>query len=146
VHRSDPGLFLGTLEGDAVTAPDGDWFQTGDMVVMAEDGAITTLGRADDMINAGGFRVSPVEIEAAMNAHPGISASAAVELQIKADTSVIALFYAGEAEEAALAPHAETCLAHYKQPRLYVRRDTIPVTPNGKINRRVLREEWKETR
>ena len=145
VHRSDPGLFLGTLEGDRITRIEGDWFQTGDMVVMAEDGAITTLGRADDMINAGGFRVSPVEIEAAMNGHPGISASAAVELQIRADTSVIALFYTGEAEEAALAPHAETCLARYKQPRLYLRRDTIPVTPNGKINRRALRQEWKET-
>lgn len=145
VHRSDPGLFLGTLEGDAVVAPEGDWFETGDMVVMAEDGAVTTLGRADDMINAGGFRVSPVEIEAAMNSHPGIAASAAVELQIKADTSIIALFYAGDAEETALPPHAEACLARYKRPRLYLRRDTIPITPNGKINRRALREEWKET-
>jgi acyl-coenzyme A synthetase/AMP-(fatty) acid ligase len=146
VHRSDPGLFLGALDDDTIVAPRGDWFQTGDMVVMAEDGAITTLGRADDMITAGGFRVSPVEIEAAMNAHPGITSSAAVELRIRADTSVIALFYAGEAEEAALAPHAETCLARYKQPRLYLRRSEIPVTPNGKINRRALREEWKETR
>lgn len=146
VHRSDPGLFLGTLEGDVIVLPEGDWFQTGDMVEMADDGAISTLGRADDMINAGGFRVSPSEIEAAMNAHPGVAASAAVEVPVRADATVIALFYTGEAEENALIPHAETCLARYKQPRLYIRRDAIPVTPNGKINRRALREEWKETR
>ncbi|MGB3313583.1 MAG: class I adenylate-forming enzyme family protein [Albidovulum sp.] len=145
VHRSDPGLFLGTLNGDTIDTLKGDWFETGDMVVMAEDGAVTTLGRTDDMINAGGFRVSPVEIEAAMNTHAGITASAAVELQIRADTSVIALFYTGEAREDVLSPHAETCLSRYKQPRLYLRRSEIPVTPNGKINRRALREEWKET-
>lgn len=143
VHRSDPGLFLGTVEGETIRAPEDDWFQTGDMVVMAEDGAITSLGRADDMINAGGFRVSPVEIEAALNAHPGVSASAAVELPVKADATAIALFYAGEATGDDLAAHAATCLARYKQPRLYLRRAAIPVTANGKINRRALREEWK---
>ncbi len=143
VHRSDPGLFLGTVEGSTIHPPKDDWFQTGDIVVMAEDGAITSLGRADDMINAGGFRVSPVEIEAALNAHPGVTASAAVELAVKADATVIAVFYAGEAGEDELAAHAATCLARYKQPRLYLRRDTIPVTANGKINRRALREEWR---
>ncbi|WP_413873086.1 class I adenylate-forming enzyme family protein [Albidovulum sp.] len=145
VHRSDPGLFLGTCEGETIRPVAGDWFQTGDMVVMAEDGAITSLGRADDMLNAGGFRVSPAEIEAAMAACPGVTASAAVELPVKADTTVIALFYVGEAAEAALAAHAEARLARYKQPRLYLRRGAIPLTPNGKVNRRALREEWKAT-
>lgn len=146
VHRSDPGLFLGTVDGETIRAPEGDWFQTGDMVVMAEDGAITSLGRADDMINAGGFRVSPVEIETAMGACPGVVASAAVELPVKADASVIALFYDGTASEEALSAHAATCLARYKQPRLYLRRAAIPVTANGKINRRALREEWRASR
>ena len=143
VHKTDPGLFLGTLDAGRITPPEAEWFQTGDMVVMAEDGAITSLGRADDMINAGGFRVSPVEIEAALATHPGVSACAAVEIKVREDTSVIAAFYAGTADETTLTAHAETCLARYKQPRLYIRRDGIPVTPNGKINRRALREEWK---
>ncbi|SPH17809.1 Long-chain-fatty-acid--CoA ligase [Defluviimonas aquaemixtae] len=145
VHRSDPGLFLGRLDGDAILAPEGEWFQTGDMVVMAEGGAIASLGRADDMINAGGFRVSPAEIEAALNAHPEVGASAAVELPVRADASVIAAFYTGGANEAALQAHAAACLARYKQPRMYIRRDELPVTANGKLNRRALREEWKET-
>ncbi len=146
VHRSDPGLCLGIFEGETIRPVTGDWFQTGDMVVMAEDGAITSLGRADDMLNAGGFRVSPAEIEAAMAACPGVTASAAVELPVKDDVSVIALFYTGAAEEDALAAHAGAHLARYKQPRLYLRRAAIPVTANGKVNRRSLREEWKATR
>ncbi len=60
--------------------------------------------------------------------------------------SVIALFYTGAAEEDALAAHAGAHLARYKQPRLYLRRAAIPVTANGKVNRRSLREEWKATR
>ncbi|MGL4280731.1 MAG: class I adenylate-forming enzyme family protein [Albidovulum sp.] len=91
VHRSDPGLFLGYLDGETITPSQGDWFQTGDIVTMQADGAIESLGRGDDMLNAGGFRVSPAEIEAVMNAHPGVTASAAVELMVKTDVSVIAL-------------------------------------------------------
>lgn len=145
VHRSDPGLCLGVFEGETIRPVTGDWFQTGDMVVMDEDGAVTSLGRADDMLNAGGFRVSPAEIEAAMAACPGVAASAAVELPVKDDVTVIALFYAGDAAEEALAAHAGAHLARYKQPRLYLRRAAIPVTANGKVNRRALREEWKAT-
>ncbi|MCA0272441.1 MAG: acyl--CoA ligase [Proteobacteria bacterium] len=145
VHREDPGLFLGFLAGETITVLQGDWFQTGDIVTMAEDGAVESLGRGDDMLNAGGFRVSPGEIEAAMNAHPGVTASAAVELAVRPDVTVIALAYTGTAEAETLEAHARTCLAPYKQPRLYLARDHLPVTANGKINRRALREEWKVT-
>lgn len=145
VGRDDPGLFLGYLDGETIDAPSDDWFQTGDIVVMAEDGAVQSLGRADDMLNAGGFRVSPAEIEAAMNAHPAVTASAAVELAVRPDVTVIALAYTGGAETAMLEAHAQSCLAPYKQPRLYLRRDILPMTANGKINRRAIREEWKVT-
>lgn len=143
VHRDDPGLFLGYLEGETIAAPQGNWFQTGDIVSMVADGAVESLGRGDDMLNAGGFRVSPGEIEAAMNAHPGVTASAAVELAVRPDVTVIALAYTGAADTGALEAHARACLAPYKQPRLYLAREMLPVTENGKINRRALREEWK---
>jgi acyl-coenzyme A synthetase/AMP-(fatty) acid ligase len=143
VRRDDPGLFLGYLNGETFEVPDGDWFLTGDIVTMAADGAVQTLGRGDDMLNAGGFRVSPAEIEAAMNVHPGVSASAAVELPVKEGVTVIALAYTGADDEAALRTHAEECLAPYKRPRLYLHREALPTNANGKINRRALREEWK---
>lgn len=145
IRRDDPGLFLGYLDGETINPPKGDWFQTGDIVTMDASGAFQSLGRADDMLNAGGFRVSPVEIEAAMNAHPGVTASAAVELPVRPDVTVIALAYTGTAGTGALEEHARTCLAPHKQPRLYLAKNSLPVTANGKINRRALREEWKVT-
>jgi len=143
VHRSDPGLMLGYLDAPEETAArfDGAWFLTGDTVAEAPDGAITYLGRNDDMMNAGGYRVSPLEVEAAMVAHPRISAAAAVEAEVKADTFVIRCFYvAPEAiDEAELSAFAAERLARYKCPRIFTRLDSLPANPNGKIDRKALR-------
>ena len=89
VHRSDPGLMLGYLDAADETAARfrGDWFLTGDVVSQGLSGALSYLGRDDDMMNAGGFRVSPVEVEAALHDFPGLTDCAAVELPVKADAS-----------------------------------------------------------
>ena len=144
VHRSDPGLFLGYWGAPEETAARfaGDWFVTGDTVAMADDGAITYLGRDDDMMNAGGFRVSPLEVEATMASCPGAGEVAAVEIRISAETSVIALAWTGPATQADLAAHAAARLARYKQPRIWRALPALPHNPNGKIARRSLRENW----
>ena len=144
VHASDPGLFLGYFNAPEETASRffGEWFVTGDTVAMAEDGAIAYLGRDDDMMNAGGFRVSPLEVEAAMATCPGAGEVAAIELRIKEEASVIALAYTGTAPDATLRAHAEAVLARYKQPRIYAHLPALPHNANGKINRRALRLDW----
>jgi acyl-coenzyme A synthetase/AMP-(fatty) acid ligase len=144
VHRDDPGLFLGYDGQPEETAARfaGDWFLTGDTVIMAADGAITYLGRDDDMMNAGGYRVSPVEVEAAMAGFPGLGPCAAAEVAVRPGVSVIALFHEGAAEPEALAAHAAERLARYKQPRLYIRLDPLPRGANGKILRKALRA-WR---
>ena len=119
---------------------EGEWFLSGDAVSMAPDGAITFLGRDDDILNAGGFRVSPVEVEAAFNAHPDIQECAAVEAQVGADTTLIALYYVSDHEIDGLDHFASDSLARYKQPRIFLRIDALPKSANGKIQRRVLRE------
>ncbi|WP_102223290.1 class I adenylate-forming enzyme family protein [Acidimangrovimonas sediminis] len=142
ISRRDPGLFLGYLGAEEETAQkmSGEWFLTGDTVAMDAANAVTYLGRGDDMMNAGGYRVSPLEVEHAMAHCPGITDCAAVEVTVKADTSVIALFYTGDAQdEAALAAHAAAHLARYKQPRLYLHHDVLPRGPNNKLSRRALR-------
>ena len=144
VHRSDPGLFLGYLGAEAETRArfSGDWFLTGDIGVMAEDSAVTYLGRDDDMLNAGGVRVSPLEIEAALNEHPEIAESAACEVSPREGVSVIAAFYvaAHDLDEATLAAFAAERLARYKQPRIWRRVTALPRGANNKLLRRVLRE------
>lgn len=147
VAADDPGLMLGYWGAAAESAArlrDG-WFLTGDTAKMTSDGAIAYLGRDDDMINAGGFRVSPLELEATFNAHPGIAECAAVELTVRTGVNIIALAYlanGADPGEGALTAHAQAHLARYKQPRLYRRLDALPHAANNKLDRRKLRQEW----
>jgi acyl-coenzyme A synthetase/AMP-(fatty) acid ligase len=139
IHRDDPGLMLGYLEAAAPDLPlSGPWFLTGDLVSTDRDGALRYHGRRDDLMTTGGFRVSPLEVEAAFHAVPGVSECAATALPVKADTEVIALAYAGDAAPATLAALAETRLARYKQPRIYIPVPTLPRSANGKLDRRAL--------
>ncbi|MEM6587147.1 MAG: class I adenylate-forming enzyme family protein [Pseudomonadota bacterium] len=143
VHRSDPGLMLGYLGEDAATAErmQDEWFLTGDQGMMAADGAITFLGRSDDMMNAGGYRVSPMEVEAVLNAHPGITQAAVTDIEVKTDARVIMAFYTAPApiDEAALKDFAKARLAGYKCPRAFYHLDDLPAGANGKLTRRALR-------
>lgn len=143
VHKDDPGLMLEYLGAPSDTAAkfQGDWFLTGDQGIMTEDGQILYLGRADDMMNAGGYRVSPIEVEHALASHPGINAVGCAEIEVKADTRVIAAFYTGPATlpEDELAAFAAQRLARYKQPRMYVHLNELPTGPNGKLLRRSLK-------
>lgn len=146
IHASDPGLMLGYWRAEEETKSrfHDDWFLTGDMVEMATDDAITYLGRADDMMNAGGFRVSPVEVEQALCKHPQIQEVAATEITVKADTTVIAAFYTGrEIPQDALSEFAANCLARYKQPRLFIHMDALPKGANNKLNRRRIRQDYE---
>lgn len=149
VSRRDPGvmLFYWNAEEETEARFDGEWFLTGDLVSMAPDGALTYLGRADDMMNAGGIRVSPLEVENVLNAHPDIAESAAVEVLVKADTTVIAAFFVpnGAVDQADLERHAAGKLARYKCPRIYVQVEALPKGPNGKLLRRRLREHYEKS-
>lgn len=151
VHRSDPGLMVGYLGAkDATDARfRGDWFLTGDTVIMENDGAIRFQGRADDIMNAGGFRVSPIEVEAAISLHPGVHEAACAEVAVKADATVIACFYVPEEEpvaESVLTEHAHARLAHYKCPRLFVPVKAIPRGANNKVLRANLRKRFEDRR
>lgn len=143
VHKDDPGLMLEYLNAPQDTAQrfQGDWFLTGDQGLMTADNQIHYLGRADDMMNAGGYRVSPIEVEQALATHPGIQTVGCAEIQVKADTTVIAAFYTGPAPlpEAELAAFAAQRLARYKCPRMYVHLQDLPTGPNGKLVRRALK-------
>ena len=147
VYKTDPGLMLGYFGAPDQTAEkfqDG-WFMTGDQGVMGSDGQITYLGRNDDMMNAGGFRVSPIEVEQKLAQYPGITAIGATEVTVRADVTVIAAFYTADAplDEAALALYAQENLARYKQPRLYVHLPELPMGANGKLLRRALRAGYE---
>ncbi|MCL3883751.1 class I adenylate-forming enzyme family protein [Marivita sp. GX14005] len=142
IHRSDPGLMLGYLGDEDGTHARfrGEWFLTGDTGEMTEQGDILYHGRADDMMNAGGYRVSPLEVESALLAHPDIHEIGVTDIEIKPDTRIIAAFYTSHKtlNENDLQDFAKDRLARYKQPRLYRRIDAMPRNANGKLMRRAL--------
>ncbi|MBM3606537.1 MAG: acyl--CoA ligase [Alphaproteobacteria bacterium] len=146
VRRDDPGLFLGYLDDPAATTAcfRGDWFLTGDQAQADPSGAITLLGRSDDIMNAGGFRVAPPEIEDLLSLHPQAGDVAVAELPVGPGSSIIAAFWTGPAAAESLQSLAEAQLARYKQPRAWIRLDALPRTPTGKINRRALREAHRK--
>lgn len=147
IHRDDPGLMLGYLGAPGATADRmvGDWFLTGDQAVMGADSILTYMGRNDDMMNAGGYRVSPIEVETALSHYPGITAVAVTAVEVKKDTQVIAAFYTGPEllDDTDLQLYVSGKLARYKQPRLFIHLPELPMGANGKILRRVLRADFE---
>lgn len=147
IHRSDPGLMLGYLDQPAETARryDGEWFLTGDTGKQNPDGSFTYQGRVDDMMNAGGHRVSPLEVEHALSSCAEISEVACAEVRLRADLSLIAAFYVAPnvIDEDKVKARLGDRLADYKQPRLFVRVDNLPRGNNNKLLRRKLKEDWE---
>ncbi|MCV6586547.1 MAG: acyl--CoA ligase [Marinibacterium sp.] len=147
IHRSDPGLMLGYVnaESDSAARFRGNWFLTGDLGEMTPDHQIRYLGRNDDMMNAGGYRVSPIEVEAALAPFPGLSGIGVTDVEIKPDVRVIAGFYTADQpiDTDALGAFAARHLARYKQPRLYQRLTDLPTSANGKLLRAALRPLYR---
>jgi acyl-coenzyme A synthetase/AMP-(fatty) acid ligase len=137
---------LGYLDADDATAARyiGQWFRTGDMAEMREDGAIRTLGRSDDQLNPGGFRVSPQEVEAALAGIAGIDDLAITEVSVKDGARVLACLYTGPTslDLSQLAAEAGARLARYRQPRIWAHVTALPRNANGKLNRRALPDLW----
>ncbi len=150
VSSRDPGLMLEYWRRpeDTKDAFRGEWFLTGDRARMDADGAITYLGRADDLMNAGGFRVNPAEIEAVLLQHPNIAEAAAAEITIGPGKSIIAAFVSpkhGSVNEKEISDLCAARLARYKCPRAFHVLPTLPRSANGKILRRKLKEDYGTT-
>ncbi|UMY18161.1 AMP-binding protein [Methylobacterium organophilum] len=146
IHRSEPGLMLGYWnrpeEEEAVMR--GDWFAGGDLASLDAEGYLRFHGRNDDMMNAMGYRVSPVEVEATLAEHPDVADVGVTELAVRADLRVIAAFVVRRAGAAIEAPDLLAwCgqrLAAYKCPKEIRFLDALPRTPNGKVQRKRLAE------
>ncbi|MGB8869090.1 MAG: AMP-dependent synthetase, partial [Rhodomicrobium sp.] len=142
VHRSDPGLMLGYWRRPEEEREvfRGEWFIGGDAGLADTDGYIAHLGRHNDLMNAGGFRVSPAEVEQELARHPAVAEAAVAEVPVRDGVSIVAAFIvplegaqAGLAES--LSAFASGVLAAYKCPKDYVFVQSLPKTPNGKIKR-----------
>ncbi len=145
VSASDPGLMLGYWrqpEADAATRR-GPWFVGGDVAELDEDGYLSFHGRADDVINVFGHRVSAHEVEHVMERHPGVRECAVVTTEVREGVEIPVAWIVSSGEVVPtsneLRDWAEQHLAPYKRPRAWEHIDALPRTANGKVRRAALR-------
>ena len=145
VDSQDPGLMLGYIEDAALTLPvKNGWYHTADQGQIFADGRIEFAGRSGDILNAGGYRVAPREIEQILEACPGVQEVGVTEVEVRRDVSVIAAFVVAEEQFdlAQLDALAARDLARYKQPRIMQRVPALPRNANGKLIRADLPQLW----
>jgi long-chain acyl-CoA synthetase len=120
-----------------------DWFKTGDVGVMDEDGFFKIVDRKKDMILVSGFNVYPNEIEDVVAEHPMVLEVAAVGVADEKSTEAVKLFVVKKNRDLTEEELKEFCrknLTGYKRPREIEFRDELPKSNVGKILRRHLRE------
>ncbi|OMG61937.1 long-chain fatty acid--CoA ligase [Stutzerimonas balearica] len=119
------------------------WLRTGDIAVIDAEGFVSIVDRKKDLIIVSGFNVYPNEIEEVVMAHPKVAACAAIGVQDEKSGEAVKLFVvpsAPDLTEAELHAYCRENFTGYKMPRHYVFRESLPMTPVGKILRRELRD------
>ncbi|HZZ85515.1 MAG TPA: AMP-binding protein [Anaeromyxobacteraceae bacterium] len=122
--------------------PDG-WFRTGDLGILGEDGYLTLVGRAKDLVITGGFNVYPKEVELAIDALAGVAESAVVGLPHRdfGEAVTAAVVRSDPAlDAAAILAALRDRLAAYKVPKEIHFVDELPRNAMGKVLKTALRE------
>ena len=138
------GGYENNPEANATAFFDGTWFRTGDQGVLDENGYLTLTGRLKEMINRGGEKISPREIDEVLLTHPAVAEAVcfgtphptwgeevAAAVQLKEPVS-----------EADLLAFCKERLADFKRPKKIHITDAIPRTATGKIQRRIVAEVY----
>ncbi len=118
------------------------WFNTRDLARLDGD-HLFIVGRTKELIIHRGFNVYPAEVEAILNAHPGVAVSAVVGRAVGGDEEVVAFVQPRsntELEIGELADYAAQQLAAYKRPSRFVVLSTMPTTVSGKIAKAELKQ------
>lgn len=115
----------------------GDYFRTGDFGHKTSDGYIYLVSRIKEIINVGGKKVSPIEVEEALNEYPGIEESACVGVHDDVLGEVVKAYYVADTDIDVAKVHKFLFgkIEAYKIPAQYERISEIPKTQNGKIQR-----------
>lgn len=127
---------------------EGDWFKTGDIAIMDEDGFIKIVDRKKEMILVSGFNVYPNEVENAIALHPKVLETGVIGMPDDKSTEKVVAYVVPKdksvtAEE--IIAHCREELTNYKVPREVYFADELPKTNVGKILRRKIKEMHEKT-
>jgi fengycin family lipopeptide synthetase D len=121
-------------------------YRTGDRARFLPDGNIEYLGRLDHQIKIRGFRIELGEIENSLLTYPAVKAATVIDRTDSRRDKYLCAYYTatGEVDAAALKQHLAQRLPEYMIPKLMIRLERMPLSPNGKVDRRALPEPAAE--
>jgi len=150
VKRPDPVIFLEYWKNPKDTSEKfaGDWLLTGDLGRKDQEGFFKFLGRSDDVIKSSGYRIGPSEIENCLLRHPAVSMCAVIGVPDELRNEIIKAFVVlrtdispSEELKIQIQNFVKERLAVHEYPREVEFVNELPMTPTGKIIRKVLKEE-----
>jgi acyl carrier protein len=118
--------------------PGGRVYRTGDRARWRADGQLEFLGRDDAQIKLRGYRIELGEIEAVLGQCPGVTQCIAMLRDDEPGLARLVAYIVGTGDLAPVRAHARRQLPEYMQPSDYVSLTHVPLTPNGKVDRRAL--------
>jgi acyl-CoA synthetase (AMP-forming)/AMP-acid ligase II len=132
-------------EANAASFVDG-WFKTGDQGYLDTDGYLTLVARIKELINRGGEKISPREIDEVLLAHPSIAEAVCFGMphSIWGEEVAAAVVVREPVSEAALLTYCSERLADFKRPKQIYITDAIPRTATGKIQRGMIAKTYKQ--
>jgi acetyl-CoA synthetase len=148
VERPDPVMFLRYWNNEAATAAKfvGNWMLTGDIGESDADGYIRFIGRDDDVITSGGYRIGPGEVEDCLLGHPAVRLAAVIGIPDPLRTEIVKAFIVlhddvddSETLVSELQSYVKSRLSAHEYPRHIEFVSSLPMTTTGKIIRRMLR-------
>jgi acyl-CoA synthetase (AMP-forming)/AMP-acid ligase II len=146
VCASGENIMQGYWEDPQATAKalDGGWLRTGDMGRLDEEGYLTLVGRNNEMIKSGAYRISPVEIEEMLMQHSGVQEVGVVGVEDpilgEVICAVVTLKQNRHHTDQELLAHCAQHVAPYKRPKSICLIKELPKSPSGKVLRQRLRE------
>jgi acetyl-CoA synthetase len=154
VKAPDPVMFLGYWKNPRATREkfSGDWMRTGDYGRKDKDGNFWFSGRQDDIIESGGFRIGPGEVEDCLMKHPAVALVGVIGVADPVRGEIVKAFIltrpgitADKALEKSIQDHVKRRLEAHAYPREVAFVDEMPRTKTGKILRNELRRIHKES-
>jgi acyl-CoA synthetase (AMP-forming)/AMP-acid ligase II len=165
VGRANPGTRLRVIGDDgsplgpdqigllevkpAQLGPATDWMRTTDMARIDADGFVWIVGRADQAIIRGGFKVMPDDVRVALENHPAVAGAAVVgrsdDRLGETPAAMVELRKPGSADAAGLIDHLRTRLARYEIPTDIAIVAELPRTPSGKPDLSAIRRYFSDT-